>query len=115
MLGRSSCILAYARGWQIEMAWRFCKAELAFESPRLCKLSTCLKLLIIAILAFAFLLLLLQLPDQTLKSILLNTFCHTTSKRCRNAATPLYRLRAALSRLWNDFPPYFSFSALNSG
>jgi hypothetical protein len=108
-------ILAYARRWQIEMAWRFCKAELAFESPRLWKLSTRLKLLFIATLAFAFLLLLLQLPDQTLKSFLLDTFCHRTGKHCGNAATPLYRLRSALSRLWNDFPPYFSFTALNSG
>jgi hypothetical protein len=108
-------ILAYARRWQIEMVWRFCKAELAFESPRLWKLSTRLKLLFIATLAFAFLLLLLQLPDPSLKSFLLDTFCHRTGKRCRMATTPLYRLRAALSRLWLDFPPTFSYSAINSG
>jgi hypothetical protein len=108
-------ILAYARRWQIEMVWRFSKSELAFESPRLWLISTRLKLLFIATLAFAFLLLLLQLPEQYLKSVLLNTFCHRTGKRCRNTTTPLYRLRAALSRLWLDFPPTFSYSAINSG
>lgn len=108
-------ILAYARRWQIEMAWRFAKAELAFESPRLWKFATRLKLLFIATLAYAFLLLILQINDPSLKESLLRLFCHRTGKRCRVASTPLYRLRSAISRLWLDYPPNFSSLAKNSG
>ena len=31
-------VFAYAGRWQIEMSWRLCKTELAFESPRLWRL-----------------------------------------------------------------------------
>jgi len=108
-------IFAYAWRWQIEMAWRFAKAELAFESPRLWKFSTRLKLLFIATLAYAFLLLILQFNDPTLKEKLLRLFCHRTGKRCREASSPLYRLRSAISRLWLDYPPIFSNLAIYSG
>jgi hypothetical protein len=108
-------ILAYARRWQIEMAWRFAKSELAFESPRLWKFATRLKLLFIATLAYAFLLLILQIKDPSLKDKLLRLFCHRTGKRCRVASTPLYRLRSAISRLWLDYPPNLSLLAESSG
>lgn len=98
-------IFAYARRWQIEMAWRFSKSELAFQSPRLWKLQNRLKLLFIATLAFAFLLQLLHLISSELKTFLLRHFCHRTGKRCKLAAAPLYRIRSALSRLWLDYPP----------
>lgn len=98
-------IFAYSRRWQIEAAWRFTKSELAFESPRLWKLENRLKLLFIATLAFAFLLLLLQLTSELVKQQLLRLFCHRTGKKCRIAAAPLYRFRLALSQLWLEFPP----------
>jgi hypothetical protein len=40
-------IVAYARRWQIEMAWRYGKAELAVESPRLWSWQNRLRLLLI--------------------------------------------------------------------
>jgi hypothetical protein len=96
-------IRAYARRWQIEMAWRYTKSELAMESPRLWSWANRLKLLLMATLAYAFLLSLLA-PEE-LRLWLLKHWCHRTGKRCRDVSTPLYRLRSALSRLWLAFPP----------
>ena len=107
-------IFAYARRWQIEMAWRFAKSELAFESPRLWKLQTRLKLLFIATLAFAFLLLLL-ITDHQLAHHLIHLFCHRTGKKLKQTKVPLYRLRSALSRLWLLYPPNLALSMQNSG
>ena len=98
-------IFAYARRWHIETSWRFAKSELAFESPRLWTLQNRLKLLFIATLVFAFLLLFLQHTNHKRKNWLLRYFAHRTGKRCRQASAPLYRLRSALARLWLQFPP----------
>jgi hypothetical protein len=107
-------IRAYARRWQIEMAWRYSKSELAMESPRLWSWGNRLKLLLIATLAYAFLLSLLD--PETLRLWLLKHWCHRTGKRCRDASTPLYRLRSALSSLWLAYPPpAFSLPSENSG
>jgi hypothetical protein len=99
-----SLIRAYARRWQIEMAWRYTKSELAFESPRLHRWHNRLKLLLIATLAYAFLLSLLDPLLKDLRHRLLRQFCHRTGKRCRDASTPLYRLRDALAKLWSAYP-----------
>lgn len=107
-------VFAYARRWQIEMVFRFTKSELAFESPRLWSWHNRLKLLLIATLAYAFLLSLLTLPD-TLLSWLLRHFCHRTGKRHRAVSMPLYRLRIALSRLWLFYPPALSSAWENPG
>jgi hypothetical protein len=102
--------LAYARRWQVEMAIRYTKSELAFESPRLLKWQHRHKLLLIAALAYAFLLSLLHLDLASLRSWLLRTFCHRTGKRSRKTPAPLYRLRIALSVLWLTHPPpFFSY------
>ena len=53
-------VLAYARRWQIELVWRYSKSELAFESPRVWDWDVRLKLLLLATLAYAFLLHLLD-------------------------------------------------------
>lgn len=107
-------IRAYARRWQIEMAWRYSKAELAMESPRLWSWANRLKLLLIATLAYAFLLSLLN-PEE-LRLWLLKHWCHRTGKRCRDASTPLYRLRSALASLWLAYPPpAFPLPSQNSG
>jgi len=100
-------VLAYARRWQVEMTIRFHKSELAFESPRLFRWSSRHKLLLIAALAYAFLLSLLTPVRTTLSSWLLHTFCHPTGKRSRETPAPLYRLRFALSFLWLTHPPPF--------
>jgi hypothetical protein len=54
-------VFAYARRWNVEMTIRFDKCELAFESPRLRHWETQKRLLLIATLAYAFLLSLLPL------------------------------------------------------
>lgn len=105
-------VLAYARRWNIEMSLRFDKCELAFESPRLRRWETQQRLLLIASLAHAFLLSLLNF--DTLLSELLRHWCHRTGKWSLKVKAPLYRLRSALSRLWLAFPPPL-LQKLNSG
>jgi hypothetical protein len=105
-------VFAYARRWQIEMSLRFTKCELAFESPRLHTWQARLKFLLIASLAYAFLLSLLPNTDFLFR--LFSTFCHRTGKWSRDVSTPLYRLRLALSRLWLTFRPH-SLPPLTSG
>ena len=100
-------VLAYARRWQVEMAIRYNKSELAFESPRLFYWQSRHKLLLIACLAYAFLLSLLVPTLTDLCAWLLRTFCHRTGKRSRETPAPLYRLRFALSFLWLTHPPPF--------
>jgi hypothetical protein len=87
------------------MAWRYGKAELAMESPRLWSWQNRLKLLLIVALAYAFLLTLLDPLLDDVRQWLLRNWCHRTGKRSQDALTPLYRLRAALSRLWLAYPP----------
>lgn len=105
-------VFAYARRWQIEMSLRFTKSELAFESPRLLHWEARLKFLLIASLAYAFLLSLLPVSDSLFR--LLSTFCHRTGKWSQETLTPLYRLRLALSRFWLTFRPH-SLPSLDSG
>lgn len=98
-------IWAYGRRWQIEQTWRYSKSELACESPRLWLWETRRKLLLIASLVYAFLLSLLDERQAPLRTWLLRWWCHRTGKRSRETSTPLYRLRAALSRLWLAYRP----------
>lgn len=105
-------VLAYAKRWQIEQSFRFSKSELAMESCRLWFWDNKMKLLMMVTLVYAFLLSLLdeQLKDQ--RDLLLQWGCPRTGKRCRQASTPLYRVRLALANLLNLL--YFS-SFQNSG
>lgn len=89
-------VFAYARRWQIEMAFRFTKSELALESPRLWFWDNRLKLLQMVALVYAFLLSLLDPELKQLREALLKGFCPRTGKRSREVSTPLYRLRAAI-------------------
>jgi hypothetical protein len=106
---------AYARRWQIEMTWRYSKSELAMESPRLWSWANREKLLLIVSLAYAFLLLLIDPTDAPRRAELLAYWCPRTGKRSRTTPAPLYRLRAALSRLWTAYPPPWAVYAGNSG
>jgi Transposase DDE domain len=96
---------AYKRRWQIETSFRYGKCELALESPRLWSLDNRLKLLGIVLLVYAFLLFLLEEVHAEHVQALMRLKCHRTGKRCHEALVPLYRLRWALSRLWNDCRP----------
>ena len=98
-------VFAYKRRWQIELSFRYGKCELAMESPRLWAFENRLKLLGMVTLVYAFLLHLLNPVYQELLQSVLRLKCHRTGKRCREVLAPLYRLRWALSRLWDDYHP----------
>ena len=108
-------VFAYARRWQVEMAWRYSKSELAMQSPRLWFWDNRLKLLMIVALVYAFLLWMLRPAMDELRTQLLRAWCHRTGKRSRDCSTPLYRIRLALSRLWVTHPPNLAFPFQNSG
>jgi len=93
------------RRWQIEQTWRYDKSELAFQSPRLWAWETRLKLLALAPLAYAFLVQLLRACFDPLRVWLLRTYCPRTGWHLRRVKAPLYRLRTAISRLWQEHPP----------
>jgi hypothetical protein len=97
-------VLRYARRWQLEMVWRYGKSELAMESVRVWTWERRKKLLLLATLAYAFLVSLLDPSNDLLRTWLLQQWCHRTGKRSRETPTPLYRLRSALSRLWLTYP-----------
>jgi Transposase DDE domain len=98
-------VFAYKRRWQIETAFRYGKCELAMESPRLWAFENRLKLLSIVTVVYTFLLSLLEPIYQELIHSVLRLKCHRTGKRCQKVAAPLYRLRWAISRLWDTVPP----------
>jgi hypothetical protein len=92
----------------MEMSWRSDKSELAFQSPRLWQWATREKLLLMATLAYAFLLTLLEPFYDPLRLWVRRLFCHRTGQHARAAKAPLYRLRGALSRFWQDYRPNFA-------
>jgi len=98
-------VFAYGRRWQIECAWRYSKSELGMESPRVWTWERREKLLLMVTLVYAFLLALLDASFEVLRGWLLRYWCHRTGKRSREVAAPLYRLRSALSRLWQAYLP----------
>lgn len=98
-------VFAYRRRWKIETCFRYGKCELAMESPRLWGFENRLKLLSIVTIVYTFLLDLLEPLHQELVKAVLQFKCHRTGKRCQQVQTPLYRLRWAISRLWDDAHP----------
>jgi Transposase DDE domain len=98
-------VTRYARRWRIELTFRYTKSELAMESPRLWTWERRLKLLGLVTLADLFLLSLLVPALLEWRQWLLRQYCHRTGRRARDGESPLYRLRAALSRLWLAHPP----------
>ncbi len=108
-------VFAYVRRWQIEQTWRYDKSELAFQSPRLWHWAQREKLLLMATLAYAFLLTLLAPCYVLLRLWLLRSYCHRTGWHLRQVKAPLYRLRSALSRLWQQHPPNFALLARQPG
>jgi hypothetical protein len=93
---------AYARRWQIEQSFRFNKSELAMESCRLWFWENKMKLLQVVALVYAFLLTLLAKELLPHIQTLLRTGCHRTGKRARITPNPLYRIRLALTNIWNQ-------------
>jgi len=109
-------VLAYARRWQVEQCFRFNKSELGMESPRLWTWERRIKLLLIVAVGYAFLLSLLQPGGWEWVTRILRLGCHRTGQRSREGSAPLYRLRAAISRLWLAAPAFpAQMSTGNSG
>ncbi len=108
-------VYAYVRRWEIEVSWRYGKSELALESPRLWSWDRRQKLLLLATLAYAFLLSLLRADQASVRTWLLRYWCHRTGKRSQEALAPLYRLRSALSRLWLAYAPATDRTFQSSG
>jgi transposase len=107
-------IFVYARRWQIELTFRYGKSELAMESPRMRKAEEREKLLLMVTLVYAYLLSLIDPMREKIKIWLLRHYCHRTGKRCQQAKLPLYRLRWALSRFWQQYPPVFTSTLLKN-
>ncbi len=104
-------MLMYSRRWQIEVSWRYAKSELAFESPRLWSWDNRFKLLLIATLAFSFLLSLVRESEREKSGMvewLLRNWCHRTGRRLAEVDLALYRLRMAMSQLWLAHRPRLS-------
>lgn len=87
---------------------------MAFQSPRRYEGEAREKLLLLATLAYAFLLSLLDGCLELLRLWLFRYYCHRTGRHCRTAKMPLTRLRCALSRLWQEHPPNFAAVARSS-
>ncbi len=87
---------SYMHRWEIEQTFRFCKSELAMESPRLWFWENRLKLLAIVTLIYDFLLSLLRNWKRWVTPFL-RQWGHRTVNRYRDASIPIYRLRAAIS------------------
>lgn len=97
--------LGYVRRWKIEESFRFQKSELLIESLRLRDWEPRRKLLLLVTLAYGFLLSILSPPLSLVRSRLLQRWCQRADWRLWTAKAPIYRLRWALSRLWQTYPP----------
>ncbi len=100
-------VMAYARRWQIEMAFRNLKSELAIESVRVYDWEARLKLLGMLTLAYAFLMDLMRKPGRTARDWLIDDACHRSGELLRHVEIPFTRLRIALSKLWLAYPCCF--------
>lgn len=96
------------RRWKIEESFRFQKTELQIESLRLQDWESRRKMLLLVTLAYRFLLSLLVCSLSLARSHLLAQWCQRADWRLWTAKVPLYRLRWALSRLWQTHPPRVS-------
>ena len=99
---------SYMRRWKIEESFRFQKSELQIESLRLQGWEPRRKLLLLVTLAYGFLLSVLAPSHFLVRCQVLTHWCQRADWRLWTAKVPLYRLRWALSRLWQNHPPRLS-------
>src|SRR5712692_9932657 len=98
-------VFSYVSRWKIEESFRFQKCELLIESLRLQGWQARRKMLLLVTLAYGFLLAGLSPPLWLARCTLLLHWCQRADWRLWRAKVPLYRLRWALSRLWQAHPP----------
>lgn len=103
------CYKAYCRRWQVETVFRYEKSELAIETIRVWKREKRNKLFHMVSLVHAFLLHLLDGKYQELVEWILHEYCQRRGKKHKEAKIPLYRLRWALSRFFQELRPVFLF------
>lgn len=101
-------VFSYVRRWKIEESFRFQKTELLIETLRLRDWEPRRKMLLLVTLAYGFLLSVLSPSLWLARSRLLLHWCERADWRQWIAKAPLYRLRWALSRLWQKHPPQFA-------
>ena len=89
-------LFSYMHRWEAEQGFRFLKAELGLESPRLWFWDNRQKLMAILTLVYDFLLRMMT-NWRSWVQLFLGQWCHRTGKRYREASIPLYRLRMAIS------------------
>ena len=106
-----ACYFAYCRRWKVETVFRYEKCELAIETIRLWTREKRNKLLHMVSLVHAILLHFLNEEHKDLVEWMLREYCHRRGKKQKEAATPLYRLRWALSRFFQEIRPIFTFPA----
>ncbi|MES2519188.1 MAG: transposase [Bacteroidota bacterium] len=93
----------YMHRWNIEQTFRFCKTELAIESPRLWFFENTCKLLGMVALIYDFLIHLINNWGNWIQ-LILKRWCHRTGNRYRKASVPIYRLRVAIHNIiWTKF------------
>lgn len=100
-------VMAYARRWRIEMAFRHLKSDLAIQSLRVYDWEGRLKLLGMLTLAYAFLMDLMREEEKTARDWLIDYACHRTGEHLRLVDIPFTRVRLALSKLWLAYPCWF--------
>lgn len=86
----------YFHRWEAEQGFRFLKAEMGLESPRLWFWDNRMKLMSIVTLVYDFMLQMLRNWKNWVTPFL-EEYCHRTGERYRNASIPLYRFRMAIS------------------
>lgn len=99
-------VFSYVSRWKIEESFRFQKCELLIDSLRLQGWQARRKMLLLVTLAYGFLLTMLGPPLWLARGTLLLQWCQRADWRLWQAKVPLYRLRWALSRLWQAHPPH---------
>ena len=104
------CYRAYCRRWQVETVFRYEKCELGIETIRSWKRERRNKLLHMVTVVHSFLLHLLSEEYKKLVDWILREYCRRKEKKQREAKFPLYRLRWALSRFFQEVRPIFLFS-----
>ncbi len=97
----------YSRRWKIEETFRFKKSEMGVESVCSRSWEAREKLLALVTLAYTYLLSLCDPAVERIKTRLLRQGCHRTGKRYQEVKIPLYRIRWAISFLWQKIhlPP----------
>jgi hypothetical protein len=99
--------MAYIRRWQIEMAYRNLKSEMAIQSLRVYDWEGRNRLLALVSLAYGFLMTLMRKAAHPARDWLIDFACHRTGEHLAEVTLPFARLRLALAKLWLHVPCSF--------